>query len=138
MKNWNNFKIIEQSIKLSSKASDLERGCKDHQLVGLLHEVNLMALGIPQIIQANTQEDRNEVLQSALDVIHRLQVHIEGREELIEFAKLLSEENELLRTISREQKPMKKPVKASRLSIKDRTRVDAPLHVHLGVQGRLF
>ena len=78
------------------------------------------------------------MLESALDAIHRLQELIEGRDELFEFAKLLSEEDDLLKTVSSEQRPLKRPTKTSRLSIKDRSRFDAPLHVHLGVQGRLF
>lgn len=137
MKKINNLKILEQSIKLSSKASELEKKCKDESLAQLIREVNKQALGIPSVI---AESDQGSQLEATLRSFERLneQMASSQEESVFELARMLQEEDQMLKNLLSDNKSFKRPSRTSRLSLKDRTRKDVPLTVRSGVQGRLF
>lgn len=137
MKKINNLKILEQSIKLSSKASELEKNCKDEYLAQLIREINKHALGIPHVIAASDQRSQ---LEATLNIFERLNEQITSTKEesVFELARLLKEEDQMLKNLLTDKRSFKRPTRTSRLSLRDRTREDVPLTVRSGVQGRLF
>lgn len=128
---------MEQSIKLSSKASELEKSCKDEDLAQLIREVNKQALGIPRVISDTDQQSQ---LEATLKSFERLNEQIVSTQEegVFELARMLKEEDEMLKTLITDRKSFKRPNRTSRLSLRDRTREDVPLTIRSGVQGRLF
>ena len=134
-----NFKVLEQSLKLASKASDLEREFKDSDIAELLHEVNLMALGIPKVITEQDQNSGFELICQSIEEIKVKMAQVPHRSEAIfEFARLLDEESELVKQYQPASKLIAKPSKASRLSIHDRGRLIKPLQLRAGFQTSLF
>ncbi|WP_420386622.1 hypothetical protein [Roseivirga sp.] len=142
MKSKVNLKVLEQSLKLASKAADLERQYQDSDLSQLLHEVNLMALGIPRIVSGTETAMAEKGVDPLMAVIEEIRLKIasvsERSEAIFEFARLLDLESELVRQYQGAQKDINRPVKASRLSLKDRSRVVKPLQVRTGFQTSLF
>lgn len=143
MKNMVNFKVLEQSIKIASKASDLKRHCEDEELASVLHEVNLMALGIPTII-TNKAEGIATVqnLDNLLKTIEGIKTKINSlpkqSEAVFEFARLLDQENELVLKYYTEGKEVKRPLRTSRLAIQDRSRLQRNFSTKVGFQTSLF
>jgi hypothetical protein len=139
MKNKVNFKVLEQSLRLASKASDLERECDNMEISQLLHEVNLMALGIPKVVTEGETESALTEIRAAIEQIRvkiaKLPVQSEA---IFEFARLLDEESELVKRYQSNTREIAKPVKASRLSIQDRGRCRRPLNLKAGFQTSLF
>lgn len=139
MKNKVNFKVLEQSLRLASKASDLERECDNMEISQLLHEVNLMALGIPKVVTEGETESALTEIRAAIEQIRvkiaKLPVQSEA---IFEFARLLDEESELVKRYQSNTREIAKPVKASRLSIQDRGRYRRPLNLKAGFQTSLF
>ena len=143
MKNMVNFKVLEQSIKLASKASDLERHCKDNDLSSLLHEVNLMALGIPNVVSNKADGFATEQnLEYLLNTIEGIRTKIDSlpkqSESVFEFARLLDQESELLLKYYAEGREVKRPLRMSRLAIQDRSRVQRSFSTKIGFQTSLF
>ncbi|KYG73682.1 hypothetical protein [Roseivirga spongicola] len=139
MKNKVNFKVLEQSLRLASKASDLERECDNMEISQLLHEVNLMALGIPKVVTEGETESALIEIRAAIEQIRvkiaKLPIQSEA---IFEFARLLDEESELVKRYQPNTREIAKPVKASRLSIQDRGRYRRPLNLKAGFQTSLF
>lgn len=139
MKNKVNFKVLEQSLRLASKASDLERECDNMEISQLLHEVNLMALGIPKVVTEGETESALTEIRAAIEQIRvkiaKLPIQSEA---IFEFARLLDEESELVKRYQSNTREIAKPVKASRLSIQDRGRYRRPLNLKAGFQTSLF
>lgn len=139
MKTNVNFKVLEQSLKLASKASDLEREFKDSDIAELLHEVNLMALGIPKVITEQDQFSGLEQIREAIEQIRGKMAKVPNQSEAIfEFARLLDEESELVKFYQPDSRSINRPGKASRLSLQDRSRVTKSLTFKAGFQTSLF
>lgn len=143
MKTNVNLKVLEQSLKLASKAAELEREFQDSELAQLLHEVNLMALGIPNVISRQGYSDNSESgMDSIMVTINEIKSKIAAvpqRSEIIfEFARLLDQESELVKQYHEGVRQVDRPLKTSRLSLQDRGRVTKALSVKVGFQTRLF
>lgn len=139
MKSKVNLKVLEKSLSLASKASDLERACEDEEIAELLHEVNLMALGIPKVITEAGMDTGMIAIKEAIDSIKAKIAKVPIQSEAIfEFARLLDEESDLVNHYKPDRHTIIKPVKKSRLSLKDRGRTIKPLHLRAGFQTSLF
>lgn len=138
-----NLKVLEQSLKLASKAAELEREFQDSDLAQLLHEVNLMALGIPKVVSRQDEGVGSETgLDSIIATINEIKSKIaavpQRSEAIFEFARLLDQESELVKHYHEGGKQVERPLKTSRLSLQDRGRVAKSLSVKVGFQTRLF
>lgn len=143
MKTNVNLKVLEQSLKLASKASELEREFQHSDLAQLLHEVNLMALGIPKVVsnpEGNSGIETN--LESIMATINEIKSKIaavpQRSEAIFEFARLLDMESDLVRHYQLGNKQVNRPLKTSRLSLQDRSRAVTSLNVKVGFQTSLF
>lgn len=138
-----NLKVLEQSLKLASKAADLEREFQDSELAQLLHEINLMALGIPKIV-SNQKEGQNAEsgLDSIMTTINEIKNKIaavpQRSEAIFEFARLLDQESQMVKQYQEGSRQVSRPLKTSRLSIQDRSRAVKALNVKVGFQTSLF
>jgi len=143
MKTNVNLKVLEQSLKLASKASDLERQFQNSELAVLLHEVNLMALGIPKIV-SNPESDAEGAfgLDSIIATINEIKIKIaavpQRSEAIFEFARLLDQESQMVKQYQEGSRAVNRPLKTSRLSLQDRSRVVTTLNVKVGFQTSLF
>ncbi len=143
MKSMVNFKVLEQSIRLASKASDLERQCEDDNVTQLLHEVNIMALGIPNIVSGKSQDSQSQSdIENLLNIIEGLKSKIKSlpnqSEAVFEFARLLDLESELVLKYYTHSREVKRPLRTSRLEIQDRLRVNRSFNTKVGFQTSLF
>ena len=145
MKSNVNLKLLEQSIKLVSKASELENNTANGKLRGLLHEVNKVALGIPNITQqaepcANDRHgiEKDSLLETIRTIREKIEMYPERSEAIFEFAQLLDQENEMVLNYRGEERPVMRPVKRTRLDLRKRERVSSSLKVNAGWQTSLF